>query len=179
MHTPAASHGGGATIYRAAIDATTAALSMRARSYRTLILVVAAGIGGACLWALFAKSLAPLVLLLLVGVSVGTFFWLDALRLNRWRTQLLRPWQRRELDFAALSTAVRAIPGLPADSVDAMLTSLPRARDLEQERQWGVETRSEMASALLARDRKDAARLLLKTLLLLTAGFVVGIMLLV
>lgn len=180
MHKPAPRHGDtGAAIYRAAIDATTAALAARARSYRALILVVAAGIGGACLWALFAKSLAPLVLLLLVGVSVGIFFWLDALRLNRWRTQLLLPWQRRELDFAALSTAVRAIPGLPVDSVDAMLTSLPRARDLEQERQWSVETRSEMATALLGRDRRDAARLLLRTLLLLMAGLVVGVVVLV
>ncbi len=169
----------GTAVYRAAIDATNAALAARARSYRTLILVVAAGIGGGCLWALFAKSFAPLVLLLLVGASVGTFFWLDALRLNRWRAQLLRPWQRRELDFAALSAAVRAIPGLPADSVDAMLTSLPGARDLEQERQWSVETRSDMATALLARDRKDAARLLLKTLLLLMAGFAAGLVLLV
>ena len=179
LHTAAASHGdSGTSVYRAAIDATTATLAARARSYRALILVVAAGISGACLWVLFAKSLVPLVLLLLVGVSVGTFFWLDALRLNHWRAQLLQPWQRRELDFAALNAAILAIPGLPGETVAAMLASLPQPADLAQERQWSVAVREQMATAVGVRDRRLATGLLLKTAMLVVAGVAVGLLVL-
>ncbi|HVQ14061.1 MAG TPA: hypothetical protein VMS40_10735 [Vicinamibacterales bacterium] len=166
------------TTYRAAIDATVATLASRARSYRILILVAGIGICVAGLWVLLARSAAPLILLVLVVASVGAFFWLDALVMNRWRAQLLQPWQRRELDFTALAAAVHAIPGLPADSVAAMLASLPRSPDLVRERELTAGARQELASQLLARDRRHATRLLLKTLGVFVGGIAIGFLLL-
>lgn len=161
--------------YRAAIDATTSTLVRRARNYRFLILAVACGTCAAPMWALIAKSLAPLLLWIMVIVIVGVFFCIDASCLSRWRTQLLGPWQRRELDFAALSAAIRAIPGLPGETVAAMLASLPQPADLAQERQWSVTERGQMATALAVRDRRHAVSLLLKTAMLAVAGIVVGL----
>lgn len=161
--------------YRAAIDATISTLVRRARNYRFLILAVACGTCAAPMWALIAKSLAPLLLWIMVVVIVGVFFCIDASCLSRWRTQLLGPWQRRELDFAALNAAIRVIPGLPGETVAAMLASLPQPADLAQERQWSVTERGQMATALAVRDRRHAVSLLLKTAMLAVAGIVVGL----
>jgi hypothetical protein len=159
-------------IYRAAIDATTSTLVRRARNYRLLILAVACGTCAAPMWALIARSLPPLLLWVLVIVIVGVFFCIDASCLSSWRTQLLRPWERRELDFAALNAAIRAIPGLPGETVAAMLASLPQSADLAQERQWSVTERGQIAAALAGRDRRHATSLLLKTAMMAVTGIV-------
>jgi hypothetical protein len=165
-------------IYRDAIDATLATLGRRARGYRNLILVAGTGIFAAGLWAVIARSFAPLLLLVLVVASAGAFFWIDALIMNRWRARLLEPWQRRELDFSAFAAAVQAIPGLPAGTVAAMLTSLPSATDFAQERQWTLADRERMAKALLVRDRRQAIRLLFKTLVVAVGGVAIDLVLL-
>src|SRR5262245_37521256 len=152
----------GTDVYRIAIDATTATLTARGRAYRALTLVVALGILSILIAAIVMRSFAPLVLLIAIVAAVGAFFWLDARRLVRWRQSLLEPWQRRELDFSALGAAVTAIPGLPANTVGAMLTSLPQATDLVAEQRLSSDERRVLALAMAARDRRQLRAQLIK-----------------
>ena len=98
--------------------------------------------------------------------------------MNRWRAQLLQPWQRRELDFTALAAAVQAILGLPTDSVAAMLASLPCSPDLARERELTAGARQVLVARLLAPYRTHAAGSLLKILGVLGGGIALGFLLL-
>lgn len=136
------------TAYKVAIDQTMRTIDRRAKYYRNLIVaVVLISLISVsltmCVWALL--PLAGFFFLLPV---CGLYFVLDSRFLNHWRSQLLKSWAKREIDFRAFSDAVSAIPKLPKGTVQGMLATLPSLGDLITEQGISPSTR-EAITALL------------------------------
>lgn len=157
--------------YRAAIELTTLVIERRARSYRNLVVAVVligiASIG----WALAARALSGLAGVLSVVPACGLFFFADARLLNQWRSGVLASWASGELDLAAFRSAVSAHPGLPQETRDAMLGTLPSTADLVEEQRILPPTRQAAAAASLMVHQGRADSLLLNTI---TSGITVS-----
>lgn len=147
--------------YRTAIERTTRVIERRAKYYRNLVVAVvligAASVAGA----LAARSLSGLAGVFFLVPACGLFFFADARLLNEWRSDVLASWARGELDLAALRQALRAHPGLPQDTRDAMLGTLPSTGDLAEEQRILAATRQAAAAASLMAHQGRADSLLL------------------
>lgn len=150
--------------YRTAIDGTARVIERRAAFYRNLVVaVVVIGVASAAV-ALVARSLAGLTGILFLVPACGCFFHLDARLLNRWRSDVLACWSSGELDLAALRHALNALPGLPRDTLNGMLVTLPSTPDLAQEQRILTPSRQAAAAAYRAAYQARSDALLLDAL---------------
>ena len=149
---------GSVSAYRAAIDHTTQVIERRAWSFRNLVVAVVL-IGLASLaWALGTRSLSGLVGCLFMIPACNLFLVADTKRLDDWRSALIERWTSRDLDFIAFLHAIRAYPGLPKSTVEAMLATLPSAGGIESEHRVSGTTRRALAadSHFIHRGRSDS-----------------------
>jgi hypothetical protein len=149
--------------YRVAIDHTATMIATRARYFRNLIVAVVALALGSIVWAAVAFEFRPLAGIFVLVPACGFFFFLDGRLLDRWRSLLVDPWVKAELDFEALHKAINATPTLPKDTLRSMLATLPRARDLIAEQGISSSTREAVAAAVEAIHGCQSDRLAIKT----------------
>src|SRR5690349_2787902 len=126
--------------YRVGIELTMRTIERRARYYRNQVIAVALLILVDAGWALAARSVLPLLAILLLVPICGLFLGADHRALNDWRSALLEAWSRRDLDFTAFRDAIRAHPALPPDTAEAMLATLPIVGDLAAEHRISAPT---------------------------------------
>ena len=151
--------------YRTAIDRTARVIERRATFYRNLVVtVVLIGVASLVV-ALAARSLAGLAGLLFLVPACGLFFHLDARLLNGWRSDLLERWAGGELDLEALRPALHGHPGLPRDTLDAMLATLPSAANLPEEQRIPTPSRQAAAAAYRAMHQERSDLLLIDAIL--------------
>jgi hypothetical protein len=151
--------------YRTAIDRTARVIERRATFYRNLVVtVVLIGVASLVV-ALLARSLGGLAGVLFLVPACGVFFHLDARLLNGWRSQVLERWASGELDLAALRPALHAHPGLPRDTLDAMLATLPSVANLPEEQRISTPSRQAAAAAHRAMHYERSDLLLLDAIL--------------
>ena len=149
--------------YRTAIERTTRVIERRARYYRNLVVaVVLIGVASVA-WALAARTLSGLAGVLFLVPACGLFFFADARLLNQWRSGVLASWASGELDLAAFRSAMRAHPGLPQETRDAMLGTLPSTAELLEEQRILPPTRQAAVAASLMVHGGRADSLLLNT----------------
>lgn len=151
--------------YRTAIDRTARVIERRAAFYRNLVVAVVLIGVASLIVALVARSLAGLAGVLFLVPACGLFFHLDARLLNGWRSDVLARWAGGELDLAALRPALHAHPGLPRDTLDAMLATLPSVADLPEEQRIPSPSRQAAAAAYRAMHRERSDLLLLDAIL--------------
>jgi hypothetical protein len=111
--------------FREALTLTVHLLESRARRYRNLVIAVLAVVFASAVWAGIQWSLSPLLGLLSLPCLCGLFFCLDALSVNRWRTQILTFWLAGRLDIDDFQYALKSMKDLPTKTIEAMLGSLP------------------------------------------------------
>lgn len=144
---------------------TRSTLERRATFYRNLVVtVVLIGVASLVV-ALVARSLAGLAGVLFLVPACGLFFHLDARLLNGWRSDVLERWAGGELDLEALRPALHAHPGLPRDTLDAMLATLPSVADLPEEQRIPTPSRQAAAAAYRAMHQERSDLLLLDAIL--------------
>ncbi len=159
--------------YRAAIDETTKAIDHRARYYRNLIVAVSAISLGSIGWAVVSWSFSPLVGVVLLVPACGLFFFLDGRLLDDWRSGLIAAWANKDLDFQAFRHAAGAMPALPKGTLQSMLATLPRAKDLVAEQDISSSTREGVAAAVAAVQACQSDTVAVKAA---TSGFVSTLM---
>jgi len=147
--------------YRTAIERTTRVIERRAKYYRNLVVAVVLIGAASAAWALAARAPSALAGVLFLVPACGLFFFADARLLNGWRADVLASWASGELDLAALRQALGAHPGLPQETLDAMLGTLPSAGSLGEEQRILAPTRQAAAAASLTAHRARADSLLL------------------
>jgi hypothetical protein len=130
-----------AAVYRGVIDRTSGALAHRATLFRNLVAWVVVISISSVAAALIARSLAPLTGVLYAIPACGFFFLADARALDRWRSELLGCWTRGEIELTAFRLAIRANPGVPKHTTEAMLASLPAINSLVAEQLIAEATR--------------------------------------
>lgn len=151
--------------YRTAIDRTARVIERRATFYRNLVVtVVLIGVASLAV-ALVARSLAALAGVLFVVPACGLFFHQDARLLNGWRSDVLARWAGGNLDLAALRDALHAHPGLPRDTLDGMLGTLPSAANLPEEQRIPAPSRQAAAAAYRAMHQERSDLLLIDAVL--------------
>lgn len=151
--------------YRTAIDRTARVIERRATFYRNLVVaVVLIGVASLAV-ALVARSLAGLAGVLFLVPACGLFFHFDARLLNGWRSDVLARWAGGELDLAALRPALHAHPGLPRDTLDAMLATLPSVANLPEEQRIPTPSRQAAAAAYRAMHQQRSDLLLTDAIL--------------
>jgi hypothetical protein len=134
--------------YRLAINQAAQTIAIRARYFRDLIVAVVALSLGSLGWAAVTWTLRPLAGILLLVPACSFFLFLDGRLLDNWRSRLIDPWIKRDLDFFSFCQAVEAIPTLPKDTLRSMLVTLPRSRDLIAEQGISSTTRQGVAAAI-------------------------------
>lgn len=140
-------------------------IERRATFYRNLVVtVVLIGVASLVV-ALAARSLAGLAGVLFLIPACGLFFHLDARLLNGWRADLLERWAGGELDLEALRPALHGHPGLPRDTLDAMLATLPSVANLAEEQRIPNPSRQAAAAAYRAMHQERSDLLLLDAVL--------------
>lgn len=107
------------------IDRTAQVIEARKLRYRALVITVSMVVLG-CLAVSIANAsfLGLLGLCLLVPLS-GVFWLLDACLVNRWRHRILDVWVQNQFDLAIFRETMTAIRMLPAETLAAMLDTLP------------------------------------------------------
>lgn len=133
--------------YRTAIESTQDTINRRATLFRNQAIGVVVLIGVTIAYALVARQLSALLLLLLLVPFCGTFLLIDGVTLRGWRHRLLAAWMLGELDFVAFFSAMRALPWLPQQTLEGMLATLPDAGELTYEQTLRPATRRAIAAA--------------------------------
>lgn len=150
---------GGSSPYASALDRTARTIERRATQHRNHVIAVVLVTSAGLALAVIARSWQALAgLLLLVPVS-GGFFVQDLAAVDRWRSELLAAWARGELELAGFRAAACAQPGLPPETLAAMLTTLPVAGELAAEQRIRPPTRAAAAAVLGAAQRGRALAL--------------------
>jgi len=111
--------------FREALTLTLRLLDTRARRYRNFVIILLAVVFVSFVWATIQFSLVPLLGLLSLPCLCGVFFWLDAMSVNRWRTQILSFWLAGRLDIDDFRYALTSMKRLPKRTMETMLGSLP------------------------------------------------------
>jgi hypothetical protein len=148
--------------YAAAIASTIRVVETRAKYFRNQIVVVVFVGATSIACATVARSLLPLLGMFLLVPVCGFFFFADSKLLHQWRVDLFASWVRKDLDFFAFCSTVRAIPSLPKETLEGMLATLPVMSDLLTERAISGSTRQAVAATALALGRITADSLALK-----------------
>jgi hypothetical protein len=108
-----------------AFDLTTHTIDRRARAYRNLVVLISIIGIVAVLWAAISWSGRPLLMLVSLLPLCSGFLVLDSVLVNRWRDRVMRLWVEDDLDLNLFASSVAAIRILPANTLRAMLASLP------------------------------------------------------
>jgi hypothetical protein len=141
--------------YRSAIDETAMTIRLRARLYRNLVvIVVLTGITITVL-AMALSSWRVFSVAVCVVPVCGLFLIRDGQLVGRWRSSLLTAWANRNLDFVALSVALRALPALPRGTLEGMWATLPSAPSLAAEQELSAATRRAIAAQFDASRREQ------------------------
>src|SRR5262249_947353 len=115
--------------------------------FRNLVVTVAALSIISIIYAAVARSFRPLAGFLLLFPACGNSFVLDGIIFCNWQFRILEAWVKKDLDFAAFSQAVKAIPEMPEETLGAMLATLPSAGHLASEQKISSSTRQVIAAA--------------------------------
>jgi uncharacterized membrane protein len=124
-----------------------------------VVLIAALSLGGAAV----THSWAALLGLSFLIPTCGLYLFADGRLLQEWRGGLLARWVDKEIDFAALRGAVRAVPALPAEVLNGILATLPTPGELAEEQRVVTPTRRAVAAAYQLTYRRRQEALLLKT----------------
>jgi hypothetical protein len=149
--------------YRTASDHFIHVIEIRARCWRNQVVAVVSIGGCSIVWAILARSFLPLAGLLLLVPVCGWFLFADRRALYTWHTELFASWARREIDFFALAAFVRAIPGLPKETLEGMLGTLPVIDALPAEQAVHAPTRQAVAATALTLSRMHCDSLAFKS----------------
>ncbi len=150
---------GGSAPYASALDRMVSTIERRATQHRNHVIAVVLVTIAALVVAATARSWPTLAALLLLVPVSGGFFVQDLAAVDRWRAAVLGAWARGELDLAAFRTAVCAHPGLPPETLTAMLATLPSAGELAAEQRIRPPTRAAAAVVIEASQRGRALAL--------------------
>ena len=148
--------------YRLAIVQTITTIDTRARYFRNLVVTVVALTLGSISGAAVTWTFSPLAGLLLLLPVCGLFFFLDAKLLSDWRSQLFDAWLKKDIEFRDFCEAVSAIPMLPKDTLQRMLTTLPLTGDLPAEQRIFFSTRQATAALATAMHTRESDVMALK-----------------
>ena len=148
--------------YRIAILQTITTIDNRACYFRNLVVAVVVLTLAFIGWAAVTGTFSPLVGLLLLLPAYGVFFFLDAKLLNDWRSQLFDAWLRKDIEFRDFCEAASAIPMLPKDTLQRMLTTLPLTGDLPAEQRIFSSTREATAALATAMHIRESDIMTLK-----------------
>lgn len=130
-------------------------------NFRNHVVTVVLLGAGTVSFAVGLRSFVGLVAILTLIPASGFFFLVDNRLLDHWRGDMMARWTRQELELAAFRAALRAHPGLPKESMEAMLATLPATEDLVAEQRILPPAREAAARRLRARDGRRAVGLLL------------------
>jgi hypothetical protein len=148
--------------YRIAVLQTITTIDTRARYFRNLVVAVVVLTLAFIGWAAVSRTFSPLAGLLLLLPLCGLFFFLDAKLLNDWRSQLFDAWLRKDIEFRDFCEAASAIPMLPKDTLQRMLTTLPLTGDLPAEQRIFSSTREATAALATAMHNRESDVMALK-----------------
>jgi hypothetical protein len=104
-------------------------------------------------WVLVARSVAGLAAVTVLIPVCIVFVLADHRLLDAWRTELLASWVASDIDFAALSSAIRANPALPKNTIEGMLATLPSLGGLVAEQGVPSVRRRAIAAEVVSRQR--------------------------
>lgn len=121
--------GQAANPYAALLDATRDTLTARAARYRSLVVVVSLLTLAGFAFAWTVGSLGGVALWALLPGAVLAFTALDARAVDQWRALALQPWVQGTLSLGLLISTVRKVPGLPVETIEGMLGTLPNWSD--------------------------------------------------
>lgn len=152
--------------YRIALDSTAQTIERRTKHYRRLIICVVLISIGSVTGSIIVGNVLALSGLVWLFPACVLFFYLDGRLLNRWRSNLLRFWVKKELEFRYFFDAVGAANTLPKDTLQGMTSSLPVANDIAigLERNLSGATRTAIALVISMIDACRSARLACKTI---------------
>jgi hypothetical protein len=153
-----------AAAYPEAFDATVQAIHDRAVRYRSLALGVGLALIAAPIAAALARAWAPLLLLLALLPACTLFFVLDMRRLTRWQQQVLRLWAGQRVELSIFRESMRMKPGLPPQTLESMLDTLPRLEPADATTLNSAEAREAVRRLVECLQRYRERRLLILTL---------------
>jgi predicted PurR-regulated permease PerM len=147
-----------------ALERTTKAIEQRVKYYRRHMMVFV-GIAlltlvGMIVWRSFSSALTVVFLIPVCAL----YLFLDGSVLIQWRLDLLTAWERRELEFAAFAEALRADRGLPRETIQGMLLTLPMVGELGMEQRLSTATRQAVAAASQAAHHAQSDVMLLNAI---------------
>jgi hypothetical protein len=160
--------------YEIAIDLTTHTINSRAEYFRNLVVsfvpIALTAIG----WWILASGLGLLLTLFLLVSACATFFAADTRVLLNWRNRLLSMWISKEIDFYALHHSLRALPNLPKNTLEGMLSTLPAVGDLVAEHSISPATREAVAATVTSVHASESDFMMLKAVAVALASAAAG-----
>jgi hypothetical protein len=108
-----------------AVDLTLSTLGARARCYRNLVVAVCLVATTSLLTALVLKQVLALLGFILLVPLTGGFTFFDKRQVMRWREQILKMRDDRNLDLGLFSHTIAKLKHLPQGTIQAMLATLP------------------------------------------------------
>jgi hypothetical protein len=156
--------------YKAAIDATRAAVTWRSKSYRALVIVMLLTFVGVSFSALKMWSFFPLTGLILLVPACQAFFWFDARLVANWRRRVLAWWSEEQLALGLARETLSNVPGLPRTTLAAMLATLPSQAAFGSQNKLSQPVKEAFGYAMNALEAQTSVRMLKGTLMTLVAG---------
>jgi hypothetical protein len=150
--------------YRTLINKTLQTTIDRAKNYRNLIVGLVA-LGAVSI--IIAITYGPLLffaLALLLFPLCALFYVMDARTLMRWQSSVLSGWTDGHIELSAFRAAVKAVPGLPANTLAGMLELLPSTSDLAAAHAVSTKTREAAAAVATGVQARRLDGVILKTL---------------
>lgn len=134
--------------YRDCVDQMIAVIDQRSRIYRNQVVGVVAVTFCSVAGAVGLRMFWPLNGLLTLVPVCGLFLWFDTRRVAKWRSAILDMWARRDIELLAFGHAIRAVPNLPAPTLNSMLSLLGTAQIGTAEVQAASQTRQAVAAVV-------------------------------
>ena len=163
--------------YRLAIVQTITTIDTRARYLRNLVVALVVLTVGSIGWAAVTWTLSPLAGLFLLLPLCGLFFLLDAKLLNHWRSRLFHAWLKKDIEFRDFCEAVSAIPMLPKDTLQRMLTTLPSTGDLPAEQRIFSSTATAALATAMRTRESDVMALKATRFAIATGSLIIAVIL--
>lgn len=110
------------------LQATGDLLKRRTRVYRGCVLLVLLVVFSSITAAFLLFSPMPLMGLLLVIPACTAFVSIDSWLVGHWQKQMLNSWVDGDIDVMAFKQGIRALPWLPANTMNGLLELLPDDR---------------------------------------------------
>ncbi len=138
--------------YRTAIELTISTVTERARIFRNQVVAVVVAGSFSLVGVVALRMFWPLTGLVTLVPVCGLFLWFDTRRVTKWRSAILDMWARRDIDLLAFGHAIRAVPNLPAPTLNSMLSLLGTAQIGTAEVQASSQTRQAVAAVVRSTD---------------------------